>query len=123
MNTQVFTTPSGERMVILPESEFHSLVDAAETAQDLAAVRLFESRVAAGTEELVPAEIVNALLDGANPVRVWREHRSLTVKALAESAGITAAYLSQIETGRRSGTVETMKKIAEALKLTLDDLV
>lgn len=37
--------------------------------------------------------------------------------------GLAPAYLSQIETGKRDGTLETYRKIAEALNLTLDDLV
>jgi transcriptional regulator with XRE-family HTH domain len=36
--------------------------------------------------------------------------------------GLAPAYLSQIETGKRDGTLETYRKIAEALNLTLDDL-
>ena len=47
----------------------------------------------------------------------------MTVAALAEKAGITQPYLSQIETGKREGTLQTMKGIAEALKIGLDDLV
>ena len=123
MNTQIITTPSGERMVILPESEFQSLVEAVENAEDSAAVKAFEARLSAGEEEFLPAELVNAILDGANPIRTWREHRGVTIKLLAQSAGIAPAYLSQLETGQRDGTIETMKKLASTLKVTLDDLV
>ena len=123
MNTQIITTPSGERMVILPESEFQSLVEAVENAEDSAAVKAFEARLSAGEEEFLPAELVNAILDGANPIRTWREHRKMTIKLLAQSAGIAPAYLSQLETGQRDGTIETMKKLASTLKVTLDDLV
>jgi DNA-binding XRE family transcriptional regulator len=73
-------------------------------------------------EEGVPIEIVDRLLAGVNPVRVWREHRGLTLPALADAAGIGKGYLSQIETGDRHGTVETMKKLASALGVDLDDL-
>ena len=44
-------------------------------------------------------------------------------RLLAEAAGITQPYLSQIESGKRDGTIGTMKKIAEALKVTVDELV
>jgi transcriptional regulator with XRE-family HTH domain len=44
------------------------------------------------------------------------------VKALAETVGIAPAYLSQIETGKRDGTLETYRKLANALRLTLDEL-
>ena len=123
MTEQIITTPSGERMVVLPEPEYVRLVAAAEDAADSDAVRRFEQKLAAGEEELIPSDVVYRMLDGENRVAVWREHRGMSAKALADAAGISQAYLSQIETGRRDGTIGTMKKIAEALKLGLDDLV
>jgi DNA-binding XRE family transcriptional regulator len=118
-----FTSPSGDEMVVLPAEDYRHLVEAAEMAEDVAIYDEIKQKLAAGEEELVPAEYVYRMLDGENPVAVWREYRGLTAKALAEAAGITQAYLSQIETGKRDGTVGTMKKIAEALKVTIDDLV
>lgn len=74
-------------------------------------------------QESVPAEIVDRLLAGENPVKIWREYRGLSQRALASDAGLNFAYLSQIETGVRKGTVETMKKLARALSVDLDDLI
>ncbi len=62
------------------------------------------------------------LLAGDNPVRVWREFREMTAQRLAEIAGISSGYLSQIESGRRDGTLGTMRVLANALGVTLDDL-
>ncbi len=123
MNQQVITTPKGERMVILPEAEYLRLLEAIEDSEDVESVRRFKERLATGEEELLPSAIVDAILDGQNRVRVWREHRGLTAAALAKQAGIASAYLSQIETGKREGTVETYRKLAAALGITLDDLV
>lgn len=123
MTKQIITTPRGERLVVLPEVEYETLREAAEDAADLEAIRRFEQKLAAGEEELVPAEYVYRMLDGENPILVWREYRGLSAKELAEKAGITQAYLSQIETGKRDGTISTIKKIAEALKVTIDELV
>jgi transcriptional regulator with XRE-family HTH domain len=53
---------------------------------------------------------------------VWREHRGQSLRQLAERAGIGVGYLSQIENGERKGTAETLKKIAAALDVDLDDL-
>jgi transcriptional regulator with XRE-family HTH domain len=72
---------------------------------------------------MVPSEIVDRILNGENLTRVWREHRGLTIKALAAMIDVAPAYLSQIETGKRDGTVKTMQRIAKALGLKLDDLV
>jgi DNA-binding XRE family transcriptional regulator len=123
MNQQVITTPKGERMVILPEAEYLRLLAAVEDSEDLESVRRFKERLATGEEELLPAAMVDAILEGESRVRVWREHRGLTAAALAKQAGIASAYLSQIETGKREGTVDTYRKLASALGITLDDLI
>jgi DNA-binding XRE family transcriptional regulator/PHD/YefM family antitoxin component YafN of YafNO toxin-antitoxin module len=123
MNTQIITTPTGERLVVLPEADYEALLDAADDAADAAALRSFRARLASGEEELLPAAMVERILAGENAVRVWREHRGLTVRALAEKAGLTQPFVSQIETGKRDGTVATMRRIAEALGVALDDLV
>lgn len=122
-NLQFIVAPNGDRLVVMPEDVFERLREAAEMAEDVAAYDEFKRRLAAGEEEFVPSEVVDRILSGENLVRVWREHRGMTVAALAEKAGITQPYLSQIENGKREGTLQTMKKIAEALKLRLDDLV
>ena len=118
----IITTPSGDRMAVIPLAEYERLVEAAEDAADVRAYDEAKRRLAAGEDELIPAEFVNRMIDGDNKVRVWREHRGLTIKALAEAAGLTPAYLSQIETGVREGTVETYKKIAAALRVKIDSI-
>lgn len=118
----IITTPSGDRMAVIPLAEYERLVEAAEDASDVRAYDEFKRKLASGEEELIPAEYVNRMLDGENKIRVWREYRGMTVKALAEASGLTAAYVSQIETGVHEGTVETFKKIATALQLSIDDI-
>ena len=118
-----FKSPSGDEMVVVPAKDYYQLVEAAEMAEDVAAFDEIKRKLAAGEEEFIPSEYVYRMLDGENRVAVWREFRGMTSKQLAEAAGITQAYLSQIETGKRDGTVGTMKKIAEALKVGIDDLV
>ena len=51
-------------------------------------------------------------------------HRRDTVPdTLAEQAGIAQGFLSEIEAGRKSGDVKTLRKLADLLKISLDDLV
>jgi len=66
--------------------------------------------------------VLDALLTGANPVKVWRAYRGLTQGALAAQVGISKAYLCQIETGKREGAIKTLRAIATALDVTVDDL-
>jgi len=63
----------------------------------------FRETLASGEDETVPSVVLDALLTGANPVKVWREYRGFTQDALAAQAGISKAYLCQIETGKREG--------------------
>ena len=122
MSVQFIETGDGKRLAVLPEADYRALIEAKEENSDLAAVREFDARLALGEEELIPAEYVNRMIDGENKIRVWREYRGLTIKALAEAAGVTPAYLSQIETGAREGTIETLKKLSAALRVTIDDI-
>jgi DNA-binding Xre family transcriptional regulator len=123
MTTQIITSPSGERLVVLPEAEYRALVAAREDAADLASAHEVIGRLDAGATEVVPLAMVDRMLAGESPIRVWREHRGMRAKALAAAAGISATYLSEIETGKRDGTISTIKRIAEALDVTVDDLI
>jgi DNA-binding XRE family transcriptional regulator len=94
--------------------------DLEEMLEDAAATAAFH---ATRSQETVPAEIVDRLVSGDSPVKIWREYRGLTQRALATQAGLNFAYLSQIETGARKGTTATLKKLAEVLGVDLDDLI
>ncbi len=124
MNTAVpFTTPNGEEMIVLSRSDYETLLEKAELAEDLAAIASYRKKLAAGQEQAVPSLFAGRLMDGENPIRVYRELRGLTAKDLAERTGISSAFLSEIETGKKDGGIATLKKIAKELKVTLDDLV
>ncbi|MBE0530547.1 MAG: helix-turn-helix transcriptional regulator [Rhodospirillales bacterium] len=120
-NLQYIDAPGG-RLVVMPEREFEALRSAAEMANDVAAYDRAKERLEKGEDELIPFEVTERLLTGENPVRVWREFREMTAQRLAEVAGISSGYLSQIESGRRDGTLTTMRALANALGVTLDDL-
>ena len=108
--------------VLLRRADYEALVREAEDASDAVQIRAAEARVAAGDDEYVPIELTKRLMAGAVPVRVWREHRGLSARALAARAGISAAYLSQIETGKKPGSFDAMAKIARALGVDMEDL-
>lgn len=122
MSVQFIETASG-RLAVLPEAEYRRLSEAYEDAEAGSIIDRFRERLASGEEELIPASVVNRLLTGNNPVRVWREHRGLKTGELAEAAGLSQAYVSQIEAGKREGSIAAMKAISKALNLNIDDLV
>jgi ribosome-binding protein aMBF1 (putative translation factor) len=108
--------------VLLRRADYEALVRHAENAADAMQIREAEARVAAGEDEYVPVELTQRLMAGEVPVRVWREHRGLSARALAARAAISAAYLSQIETGKKPGSFEAMAKLARALGVDMEDL-
>ena len=118
-----FTTPGGEEMVVLSRADFDRLVGASDDLADVLAYDEAKARLASGEDELVPSAVVDAILAGENPIRVWRQHRGLGLGELAGAALLSQAYLSQIETGKRQGQAETLKRIAMALGVTVDDLI
>ena len=73
-------------------------------------------------EESFPGQIADRLVDGENPIRVFREHRGLTQQQLAKTADIARPYLAELEAGKKEGSVSVFKRIAAALKLELDDI-
>ena len=78
----------------------------------------------AGEEEAIPADVVDRLLDGPDSkLKVWREYRGLTIRKLAKAAECRPAYVSEIESGKKDGSVRIMKALSSALKVDLDDLV
>ena len=123
LNRQVIIAPSGERMIVLPEADYLELVERLEDAEDIASANVILERIARGEEELIPSAVVKRLIGSENPITVWREHRGMTISALAEKAGLSQSYLSQIEAGKREGRIGVLSKVARALSVDLDDLV
>lgn len=57
-----------------------------------------------------------------NRIRTVRKAKKITLVELSKQTGIAQATLSRIETGRMTGTVDSHRKIAEALGLGLAEL-
>lgn len=114
--------------VTLSRDEFERVVAALEDRIDLAAVAAQEERERllgkeAARADYLPAEAVRRIFGGESPVRVWREHRGMTQRALADAAGINAAYLSEIEAGKKPGSARALLGLARALGLDIEELL
>ena len=118
-----FTTPNGEQMTILARDDYEALVEASEEAADIHAVARFKDRFGRGEEEFLPGASVQRMIDGESAIKVWREHRQLSPAMLADAAGIEIAALNNIEVRTLEASLSTLKRIAEALHVSLDDLV
>ena len=94
-----------------------------EMVQDVEDAAAYTEAVAQDDGFRVPLSVVEAKLGGASPLRAWREHRELSLQALADAAGVSKPFVSQIESGKRTGTAATLKKLATALNVPADVLI
>jgi Helix-turn-helix len=122
---QFIKTERGEELAVLPRDEYERL-KALATSEDVGTARIVrttKASVAAGREILLPKAVVDRLAAGENPVRVLREWRNITQTYISSRTDISQGHLSDIESGRRTGTPAALRKIADVLKVPLDLLI
>lgn len=109
--------------ITIERAEYERLREAAADLADLDAYDRAKAALASGADELVPSAFAERILDGESPVRVYRDLRALTQQRLAELSGVNRVQIADIEAGRKSGSVETVRKLADALGVLVDDLI
>jgi ribosome-binding protein aMBF1 (putative translation factor) len=113
-------TPKGDDIVILSRKEYDRLLAAAnEDAADAAVAK----KVIARNEEVLSEAEMDELLAAKTPLAFWRKKRGLTQTELAQAAEIAQGFLSEIESGLKTGDVKVLQRIATALEISLLDLV
>jgi transcriptional regulator with XRE-family HTH domain len=70
---------------------------------------------------LIPHEVVSLIVDGATPIRAWREHLSLTEDEVAKRMGISQPAFARQETVAKPRKA-TREKIAAAFGITANQL-
>ena len=120
--TAQFVEIAGTQMVLLSREEFTHLLEAADHYADIVAAVDAQTRKQAG-EEYFPAELVGQLLDGENPLKIWRKYRNLTLDALAASVGRQGSFISKLEKGRAQGGIKLWQDLARVLEVDLEDLL
>ena len=120
---QIIRTPGGEELVVLPRAEYDALLERADhEAEDAVDVAIYDARkgeLAAGGIVL-PPEISAAILRGESRLKAIRNWRDRTQLYLSFKTGISQGYLSDLESGRRTGTAETIAKLAQALNVPVE---
>jgi DNA-binding XRE family transcriptional regulator len=94
----------GKPFVLVPMHEYRRLLNGGQTIiSDL------------------PEEILDQISAGQqHPIKILRKFRGVTQTALAEAAGISRPYLTEIETGKKTGSVATLQALAKALAVNID---
>ncbi len=102
---------------VLPIAEYEKLLAEADDARDLAIA------AAEAGAETFPAAVAERIFAGETPLRVFRDHRGLTQADLAGRSGVGQDVVSRIESGKMTGTVDTLAALAKTLGVTVDDLI
>jgi DNA-binding XRE family transcriptional regulator len=75
------------------------------------------------TDVWIPHEVVKAnVIIGVSMIRAWREYFGMTQRELARRAGMTQPALARLEKSGSKPRISTLKKIAAAMDLTLEQL-
>jgi ribosome-binding protein aMBF1 (putative translation factor) len=113
-------SPKGDDIVILSRKEYDRLLVAAnEDGTDAAVAK----RAIARNEETLSEAEMDELLAARTPLAFWRKKRGLTQTDLAKAAEIAQGFLSEIESGLKTGDVTVLQRIAVALEVSLLELV
>ena len=73
-------------------------------------------------DEKIAAVVSNAAQDIGTFIRTQREAAQVSVRQLAEKAGVSNPYLSQIERGLRKPSADVLQQIAKALRVSAEVL-
>ncbi len=112
---------AGQKIAMLPFEEYRKLMDVAEDKADEQAADALAARRDAG-EEYLPVELADRIMDGENPLRVWRTYRGLTQGQLGQEVNRQAAFISKLESGEAEGGVGLWARLADALGVTIEDI-
>ena len=115
-------TRNGKEFVVIPMEDLQRLMDDAEMLADVKAYDAAKVRLDSGDDELIPLELTERRIAGENAVRIWRDYRGLTQEVLAKTSNVSRAMIAAIEAGHKTGSIATLKKLATALKVDLENL-
>ena len=120
---QIIRTPGGEELVVLLRADYEALLDRADhEAEDASDVAIYDARKAelgAGGVSL-PQEVSAAVLRGDSRLKAIRHWRGVTQMHVQLETDISQGYLSDLESGRRKGSPETIASLAQALDVPVE---
>jgi DNA-binding XRE family transcriptional regulator len=118
---QIIYGPNGPAFVVLPVEDFLALSPQSETM--LSDEQLYDLAKARDDGAHVPHDVVKRLIEGENPLKVYREWRNMTQTDLAQKTNVSSGYISQVERGTRQLSRRKLATFAEALDINADDLI
>jgi len=116
---QVIKKNNLPEFVVIPYKIYKKIAEQIEDLKDIEDYK----KIKVNDKEEIPAEFVFRICEGENPIRVYREYKRMTQEQLAKKINKTKQYISNLEKGKIKGSINSLKEIAEALKVSIGDLV
>ncbi len=116
------TISSDSDTVTLSRREYDAL---RARAGDLGGEDIMTERILAERSDdvAIPEHVWQEIEKTWRPIGPLRKWRGLTQAQLAAKAGLTQAYLSELEAGKKIGEVGTLRMIATALGVGIEDVL
>lgn len=110
-----------DNTITVSRTDWEALLDQMEDRQDRAAIHASETSL---TERVVytAEETRRMVMEEVTPVAILRKRQALSLALLAERVGLSPSYLSEIEKGRKNGSVAALEKLAVFFNVRVDDL-
>lgn len=122
--TLTTTKEDGTRYVLVPESDYRHLLEAAEDLEDIRAADEARRESKEHGWEGIRMEYLRPALEGEmSYLQAYRLDRGMTQQQLADASGIDRTTITRLEAKTRSGTVEQWKKLAEVLRADIESLL
>jgi hypothetical protein len=116
---QIIEKDGKPEYAVIPVAEWRRIEAMIDELED---IRALDAALAKPDRRMIPFEVTSAILDGASPIRAWREHQGMGVDALAKAAGIEAARLTKLEGGTRKAVPDELRRLAQTLGVQVEDL-
>jgi DNA-binding Xre family transcriptional regulator len=118
INPQIIKAPDGSELVVITRAEYDALISRLD--EDEEDVAIFDARMAELKKDeaaVLPQEVAQLMLNGDSLLKALRKWRDQTQLYLEFKTGLSQSYISDLESGKKQGTPETLRKIAAALEI------
>lgn len=122
METNVITL-EGKKYAVVPFPLFKKMRRDAEDAEDVKEATDIQAQIKAGKMPTYPESVAISLINGENPIKVFRGYRGLSQIELANKIGVDLSCISKIETCDTIALDSTVKAISTALDVDANLLI
>ncbi|MDX1949396.1 MAG: helix-turn-helix transcriptional regulator [Rickettsiales bacterium] len=113
----------GKEFIFIPKEYYQELTQGAEMLADIIAYDKAKSKFFEDEETFPLSLLERKFINKENPILIYREHRNISQSQLAKKASVSQQYIQQLESGKRKGTTQILKKIAKALNVDIENLI